>query len=147
MCEYCDNENGRNLLEIYGDSSLIEDGSDWVQFDVYVNDKKLVAGEYDSDTDCIDKDFISINFCPMCGKSLRETPKRTTAKETGYIVSSYENMCEDLEVNYYGTLEEAKCKAEELSSEWGEDIYVHEVATQRKFRTEPVVTYDFLEIR
>ena len=140
-CEWC--ENGRNLVELYEDSSF---GEDEIQFDVCIEGKKLVAAQYDPDTICIDKDFISINFCPMCGKSLQDGNNRTKEK-TGYIVSSYENMCEDLEVNCYGTLEEAKDRAEELASEWGEDIYVHEVATQRKFRTEPVVTYDFLEIR
>ena len=145
MCEYCEwCENGRNLVELYEDSSF---GEDKIQFDVCIEGKKLVAAQYDLDTMCIDKDFFSINFCPVCGKSLQDGNNRTTAKKTGYIVSSYENMCEDINVNYYGTLEEAKRNAEELASKWGENIYVHEVAIKRKFRTEPVVTYDFLEIR
>ena len=139
-CEWC--ENGRNLVEFYGDSAF---GEDEIQFDVCIEDKKLVAAQYDPDTMCIDKDFFSINFCPVCGRDLTTNgkPRKPSFEgETVYYISDHENLENDC---FYSDLEAAK-EAAVYSSEYNYMThYVYELAIERKFRTEPVTTYKVVE--
>ena len=139
-CEWC--ENGRNLVELYGDSSF---GEDEIQFYVCIEGKKLVAAQYDIDTMCIDKDFFSIKYCPMCGRDLTTNSKPGKPSfegETVYYISDHEDLKNDC---FYSDLEAAKEAAVHRSECNDMTKYVHELAIKRKFRTESVTTYKIVE--
>lgn len=121
MCKYCD---GIAPVGCYSDELEVEH---------YIR----VGCEY-----FVDK---NMNYCPMCGKKLNTVSTKDNGN-TLYALS----FCDELEdgdnEGVFGDLEDAKDKTSNMSVNLDECIYVHEVKTTgRKLRTEPVLTYEFIE--
>lgn len=151
MCKYCDSTT-RNLVEIYEDS-FDSEGNPWIKFDAYIEDGFLVCVQHDQDTMWIDSDCIEIKYCPMCGRDLMEKedgkPKTCYSapeSKTVYCVTTTDTLTDDEECTFYDTPEEAREAAEIDASYDDRTMYVHELARVRMFRTEPVITYDLLEV-
>lgn len=72
MCKFC--EWGIELLSTNCDITLNDSTIAQYNHDVFISvDKCLVLSGSDiRNTTEIDSDRVNINYCPMCGKSLRE---------------------------------------------------------------------------
>lgn len=151
MCEYCDGTK-RSLVEIDGDT-LDNEGNEWIHFDACIEDGFLTCGEYEQDTQCVDRDWTEIRYCPMCGRDLREkengkpqVAKPTHEGKTVYCVTCDDVLDDYVECTFYRNLEEAKHAAESDAFYGDSTFYIHELKKERVFRTELVTTYDFLEV-